>query len=117
MRPSSATARHPSPYKHSYYELRRTLDHHIERPKNFRIDGHQGTVSFKTSKPEHLCAACNTLKLFQIADYKVCAFGPFEVKFLSSCTQNDFTCAPLFWAPHSGYQFTDFGFAVLRDLL
>ncbi|CAH9071690.1 unnamed protein product [Cuscuta epithymum] len=64
--------------------LHRTLDNHIEISKNFRIHGHEGTVSFITALTEQLYAACNTLRLLSNADYKVCVVGPFAVKFLSS---------------------------------
>ncbi|CAH9106269.1 unnamed protein product [Cuscuta epithymum] len=59
--------------------LHRTLDNHIEISKNFRIHGHEGTVSFITALTEQLYAACNTLRLLSNADYKVCVVGPFEV--------------------------------------
>ncbi|CAK9310314.1 unnamed protein product [Citrullus colocynthis] len=54
-------------------------DHPTETAKNFRIDGHQGTVSFITSMTEHFCAGCNRLRLLADGNFKVCLFGPSEV--------------------------------------
>ncbi|KAI3444932.1 hypothetical protein Pfo_001597 [Paulownia fortunei] len=59
--------------------LKRILDHPTETAKNFRIDGHQGTVSFITSMTEHFCAGCNRLRLLADGNFKVCLFGPSEV--------------------------------------
>ncbi|VFQ84261.1 unnamed protein product [Cuscuta campestris] len=59
--------------------LQRILDHPTETAKNFRIDGHQGTVSFITSMTEHFCAGCNRLRLLADGNFKVCLFGPSEV--------------------------------------
>ncbi|XP_047955433.1 GTP 3',8-cyclase, mitochondrial-like [Salvia hispanica] len=60
-------------------ELQRIQDHPTETAKNFRIDGHQGTVSFITSMTEHFCAGCNRLRLLADGNFKVCLFGPSEV--------------------------------------
>ncbi|CAK9144782.1 unnamed protein product [Ilex paraguariensis] len=73
----------------SYYEmldrvgkrftgLQRIGDHPTETAKNFRIDGHQGTVSFITSMTKHFCAGCNRLRLLADGNFKVCLFGPSE---------------------------------------
>lgn len=59
--------------------LQRILDHPSETAKNFRIDGHRGTVSFITSMTEHFCAGCNRLRLLADGNFKVCLFGPSEV--------------------------------------
>ncbi|KAL8495889.1 hypothetical protein ACS0TY_019856 [Phlomoides rotata] len=59
--------------------LERIQDHPTETAKNFRIDGHQGTVSFITSMTEHFCAGCNRLRLLADGNFKVCLFGPSEV--------------------------------------
>ncbi|XP_042061141.1 GTP 3',8-cyclase, mitochondrial-like [Salvia splendens] len=59
--------------------LQRIQDHPTETAKNFRIDGHQGTVSFITSMTEHFCAGCNRLRLLADGNFKVCLFGPSEV--------------------------------------
>ncbi|XP_047946727.1 GTP 3',8-cyclase, mitochondrial-like [Salvia hispanica] len=59
--------------------LQRIQDHRTETAKNFRIDGHQGTVSFITSMTEHFCAGCNRLRLLADGNFKVCLFGPSEV--------------------------------------
>lgn len=60
--------------------LKRIQDDPTETAKNFRIDGHQGTVSFITSMTEHFCAGCNRLRLLADGNLKVCLFGPSEVK-------------------------------------
>ncbi|XP_042028145.1 GTP 3',8-cyclase, mitochondrial-like isoform X1 [Salvia splendens] len=60
-------------------ELQRIQDHPTETAKNFRIDGHQGTVSFITSMTEHFCSGCNRLRLLADGNFKVCLFGPSEV--------------------------------------
>nr|XP_009771542.1 PREDICTED: cyclic pyranopterin monophosphate synthase, mitochondrial isoform X2 [Nicotiana sylvestris] len=59
--------------------LQRIQDHPTETAKNFRIDGHQGSVSFITSMTEHFCAGCNRLRLLADGNFKVCLFGPSEV--------------------------------------
>lgn len=59
--------------------LQRVQDHPSETAKNFKIDGHQGTVSFITSMTEHFCAGCNRLRLLADGNFKVCLFGPSEV--------------------------------------
>ncbi|XP_051140881.1 GTP 3',8-cyclase, mitochondrial-like isoform X2 [Andrographis paniculata] len=59
--------------------LERIQDHPTETAKNFRIDGHQGTVSFITSMTKNFCAGCNRLRLLADGNFKVCLFGPSEV--------------------------------------
>ncbi|GLT72339.1 hypothetical protein SLA2020_442840 [Shorea laevis] len=59
--------------------LKRLQDHPADTAKNFRIDGHIGTVSFITSMTEHFCAGCNRLRLLADGNFKVCLFGPSEV--------------------------------------
>jgi len=59
--------------------LNRIQDHPTDTAKNFRIEGHQGTVSFITSMTEHFCAGCNRLRLLADGNFKVCLFGPSEV--------------------------------------
>lgn len=63
----------------NFTTLARLGDHPTETAKNFRIDGHQGTVSFITSMTEHFCAGCNRLRLLADGNFKVCLFGPSEV--------------------------------------
>ncbi|KAL0561915.1 hypothetical protein IC582_002360 [Cucumis melo] len=63
----------------NFVNLTRLGDHPTETAKNFRIDGHQGTVSFITSMTEHFCAGCNRLRLLADGNFKVCLFGPSEV--------------------------------------
>ncbi|XP_030527954.1 GTP 3',8-cyclase, mitochondrial isoform X2 [Rhodamnia argentea] len=62
-----------------YQGLQRIQDHPSETAKNYRIDGHDGTVSFITSMTEHFCAGCNRLRLLADGNFKVCLFGPSEV--------------------------------------
>lgn len=62
--------------------LKRLKDHPTDTAKNFRVDGHCGTVSFITSMTEHFCAGCNRLRLLADGNFKVCLFGPSEVNFL-----------------------------------
>lgn len=59
--------------------LKRLKDHPTDTAKNFKIDDHQGTVSFITSMTEHFCAGCNRLRLLADGNFKVCLFGPSEV--------------------------------------
>ncbi|CAN1228749.1 GTP 3',8-cyclase, mitochondrial [Linum grandiflorum] len=61
--------------------LERIKDHPTETAKNFKIEGHLGTVSFITSMTEHFCAGCNRLRLLADGNFKVCLFGPSEVSF------------------------------------
>ncbi|KAL0308838.1 UNVERIFIED_CONTAM: GTP 3',8-cyclase, mitochondrial [Sesamum radiatum] len=62
-----------------YTGLRRIQDHPTETAKNFRIDGHQGSVSFITSMTDHFCAGCNRLRLLADGNFKVCLFSPAEI--------------------------------------
>ncbi|XP_043693761.1 GTP 3',8-cyclase, mitochondrial isoform X2 [Telopea speciosissima] len=59
--------------------LTRLQDHPSDTSKNFRLDGHHGSVSFITSMTEHFCAGCNRLRLLADGNFKVCLFGPSEV--------------------------------------
>ncbi|KAM0865056.1 hypothetical protein ACQ4PT_043523 [Festuca glaucescens] len=68
--------------------VERLQDHPSDTAKNFRIDGHVGTISFITSMTEHFCAGCNRLRLLADGNFKVCLFGPSEVC-LSACFVND----------------------------
>lgn len=73
--------------------LERIQDDPTETAKNFRIDGHRGTVSFITSMTEHFCAGCNRLRLLADGNFKVCLFGPSEVKIcLDYHTLTSFRC-------------------------
>ncbi|XP_021887691.1 GTP 3',8-cyclase, mitochondrial isoform X2 [Carica papaya] len=62
-----------------FSDLKRLQDHPTDTAKNFKIDGHCGTVSFITSMTEHFCAGCNRLRLLADGNFKVCLFGPSEV--------------------------------------
>ncbi|VAI13287.1 unnamed protein product [Triticum turgidum subsp. durum] len=59
--------------------VERLQDHPSDTAKNFKIDGHVGTISFITSMTEHFCAGCNRLRLLADGNFKVCLFGPSEV--------------------------------------
>lgn len=65
--------------KQQYGDVKRLHDKPTDTAKNFRIDGHCGTVSFITSMTEHFCAGCNRLRLLADGNFKVCLFGPSEV--------------------------------------
>ncbi|KAG2578062.1 hypothetical protein PVAP13_6NG184600 [Panicum virgatum] len=65
--------------RQSYTGVERLQDHPTDTAKNFRIDGHVGTISFITSMTEHFCAGCNRLRLLADGNFKVCLFGPSEV--------------------------------------
>lgn len=73
----------PEQVKH-FPGLKRLQDHPTDTAKNFRIDGHSGTVSFITSMTEHFCGGCNRLRLLADGNFKVCLFGPSEVKYTLS---------------------------------
>ncbi|XP_024023228.1 GTP 3',8-cyclase, mitochondrial isoform X3 [Morus notabilis] len=62
-----------------YPSIKRLQDHPTDTAKNFKIEGHQGAVSFITSMTEHFCAGCNRLRLLADGNFKVCLFGPSEV--------------------------------------
>ncbi|GMH26692.1 hypothetical protein Nepgr_028535 [Nepenthes gracilis] len=62
-----------------YPSLKRLKDHPTDTAKNFKIDGHRGSVSFITSMTEHFCSGCNRLRLLADGNFKVCLFGPSEV--------------------------------------
>lgn len=68
--------------------VERIQDHPSETAKNFRIEGHQGTVSFITSMTEHFCAGCNRLRILADGNFKVCLFGPSEVNYLFPVIQS-----------------------------
>nr|CAD1831317.1 unnamed protein product [Ananas comosus var. bracteatus] len=62
-----------------FKDVRRLQDHPTDTAKNFKVDGHCGTISFITSMTEHFCAGCNRLRLLADGNFKVCLFGPSEV--------------------------------------
>nr|XP_010913894.1 GTP 3',8-cyclase, mitochondrial [Elaeis guineensis] len=62
-----------------FKDVKRLQDHTTDTAKNFKIDGHCGTVSFITSMTEHFCSGCNRLRLLADGNFKVCLFGPSEV--------------------------------------
>ena len=43
--------------------------------KNFRIEGHSGTVSFVSSISDHFCDGCNRLRLTASGNLKLCLFS------------------------------------------
>ncbi|XP_068666841.1 GTP 3',8-cyclase, mitochondrial-like [Aristolochia californica] len=59
--------------------VKRLQDHPSDTAKNFKIDGHCGSISFITSMTEHFCAGCNRLRILADGNFKVCLFGPSEV--------------------------------------
>ncbi|KAK6928922.1 Molybdenum cofactor synthesis C-terminal, partial [Dillenia turbinata] len=65
--------------KERFTSLKRLQDHLTDTAKNFKVEGHCGTVSFITSMTEHFCAGCNRLRLLADGNFKVCLFGPSEV--------------------------------------
>jgi len=65
--------------KQRYPSIYRLKDHLTDTAKNFRVEGHQGTVSFITSMTQHFCGGCNRLRLMADGNLKVCLFGPSEV--------------------------------------
>ncbi|CAL5013559.1 unnamed protein product [Urochloa decumbens] len=71
--------RHKPINRQNYKGVERLQDHPTDTAKNFRIDGHVGTISFITSMTEHFCAGCNRLRLLADGNFKVCLFGPSEV--------------------------------------
>ena len=46
--------------------------------KDFRIGGHQGTISFVTSMTESFCGGCNRLRVTADGNIKSCLFHPAE---------------------------------------
>ncbi|KAG6472954.1 GTP 3',8-cyclase, mitochondrial-like [Zingiber officinale] len=62
-----------------FKNVERCKDHPTDTAKNFKIEGHCGTISFITSMTEHFCAGCNRLRLLADGNFKVCLFGPSEV--------------------------------------
>ncbi|OAY77970.1 Cyclic pyranopterin monophosphate synthase, mitochondrial, partial [Ananas comosus] len=65
--------------RQQFKDVRRLQDHPTDTAKNFKVDGHSGTISFITSMTEHFCAGCNRLRLLADGNFKVCLFGPSEV--------------------------------------
>lgn len=71
-----------------YAEIRRRIEAHAELiplvgaatdvGKDFRIAGHQGTVSFVTSMTESFCGGCNRLRVTADGNIKSCLFHPAE---------------------------------------
>lgn len=66
-----------------FKDVERLQDHLTDTAKNFKINGHLGTVSFITSMTEHFCSGCNRLRLLADGNFKVCLFGPSEVRISS----------------------------------
>ena len=62
-----------------YPSLTRMRDHRSEVAKNFKLDGHRGTVSFVTSMTDHFCGGCNRLRIMADGNLKVCLFDQGEV--------------------------------------
>ena len=62
-----------------YPSLTRMQDHRSEVAKNFKLDGHRGTVSFVTSMTNHFCGGCNRLRIMADGNLKVCLFDQGEV--------------------------------------
>ena len=46
--------------------------------KNFKIDAHEGAVSFVTSMTHNFCGGCNRLRVMADGNLKVCLFGEAE---------------------------------------
>lgn len=65
--------------KRKFPSIYRLKDHPTDTAKNFRVEGHRGTVSFITSMTQHFCSGCNRLRLMADGNLKVCLFGPSEV--------------------------------------
>jgi cyclic pyranopterin phosphate synthase len=71
-----------------YAEIRRLIEGHVplipligaatDVGKDFRIGGHQGTVSFVTSMTESFCGGCNRLRVTADGNIKSCLFHPAE---------------------------------------
>ncbi|KAG2498518.1 hypothetical protein HYH03_003769 [Edaphochlamys debaryana] len=59
--------------------LERLDDPRGEVAKNYRLQGHVGSVSFITSMTDHFCGDCNRLRLMADGSLKVCLFGASEV--------------------------------------
>jgi cyclic pyranopterin phosphate synthase len=47
--------------------------------KDFKIEGHSGSVSFISSMSDSFCATCNRLRLTSTGDVKSCLFYPAEI--------------------------------------
>ena len=52
-----------------------TQDARSEVGKNFKIDAHEGAVSFVTSMTHNFCGGCNRLRVMADGNLKVCLFG------------------------------------------
>ena len=62
-----------------YPSLVRMKDHRSEVAKNYKVDGHEGMVSFVTSMTNHFCGGCNRLRIMADGNLKVCLFDQGEV--------------------------------------
>jgi cyclic pyranopterin phosphate synthase len=60
------------------YELIPLVGERTDVGKDFRIGGHQGTVSFVTSMTESFCGGCNRLRVTADGNIKSCLFHPAE---------------------------------------
>lgn len=75
----------------TYREMATDVERHAGRPlvrmgdpagevaKNFKLEGHEGTVSFVTSMTDHFCGDCNRVRVMADGALKVCLFGHSEV--------------------------------------
>jgi cyclic pyranopterin phosphate synthase len=71
-----------------YAEMRRLIEGHVplipiigaatDVGKDFRIGGHEGTVSFVSSMTESFCGGCNRLRVTADGNIKSCLFHPAE---------------------------------------
>ncbi|XP_073001119.1 GTP 3',8-cyclase, mitochondrial isoform X2 [Typha latifolia] len=59
-----------------FKDVKRLQDHPTDTAKNFKVDGHCGTISFITSMTEHFCAGCNRLRLLADGNFKVSLRDP-----------------------------------------
>ena len=66
--------------KQHFPDMQRKKDHPSDTAKNFHLPGHKGSVSFITSMTSHFCGGCNRLRLLADGSFKVCLFGPNEVR-------------------------------------
>jgi cyclic pyranopterin phosphate synthase len=60
------------------YELIPLVGDKTDVGKDFRIGGHQGSVSFVTSMTESFCGGCNRLRVTADGNIKSCLFHPAE---------------------------------------
>jgi cyclic pyranopterin phosphate synthase len=70
-----------------YFALQKIADKPHATTKEYRIDGHKGTLSFITTMTQQFCGECNRIRLPAEGRIKNCLFGKDELDLLNQLRQ------------------------------